>query len=260
MLTGLGICYPIKDYWSPCFTASNFTHCTSTPLFRIGWKVYVKRPEGVHIFAWGKSGPSKQKQRKSSNHQTYAIMNRNSWGEVSVNSIGVATNSNEYGEVGRADVVDGICCTTISNDGGEVEFGEELREVPDEEFIYANSPDDHHREVDSGDITEKNEGGCDRKVEVCSGETFRGEVRREVVCDGFCGISIPNNDREVELREELREVRDEEFLAANTSNDHHREVESVDILKKFRRMWRKSWGWWWRNNWRSCCWWNWWHN
>ncbi len=26
LLTGLGICYPIKDYWSHCFTDSNFTH------------------------------------------------------------------------------------------------------------------------------------------------------------------------------------------------------------------------------------------
>ena len=70
LLTGLGICYPIKDYWLHCFTALNFTHCTSTPLFQLGGKVYVRRSVRVHIFAWGKSGPSSSKSQESSIHQT----------------------------------------------------------------------------------------------------------------------------------------------------------------------------------------------
>ncbi len=57
MLAGLGICYPIKDYWSHCFTASTCTHYTSTPLFQWDGKVYV-RIDGAHVFAWGKLGPS----------------------------------------------------------------------------------------------------------------------------------------------------------------------------------------------------------
>ncbi len=32
LLTELGLCYPIKDYWLHCFTASTFAHFTSTPL------------------------------------------------------------------------------------------------------------------------------------------------------------------------------------------------------------------------------------
>ena len=155
LLTGLGICYPIKDYWLHCFTASNFIHCTSTPLFRIGGKVYVKRPEGVHIFAWGKSGPSKQKPKKYSNRETMEKMNMNSSGEVAGDGFGVSTNFHECGEVGGEFVGGGNCGGTISDNGGEVESREELREVRDEEFIYENSPDDHHGEVESGDIAEK---------------------------------------------------------------------------------------------------------
>ncbi len=68
-MNGLGICYPIKDYWFHCFTALNFTHCTSTPLFQLDGKVYVRRPKGVHIFAWGKSGPSSSTSPKYSIHQ-----------------------------------------------------------------------------------------------------------------------------------------------------------------------------------------------
>ncbi len=57
-MTGLGICYPKKDYWLHCFTASTLAHCTSTPLFWLYRKVYVRRPHGVDIFAYGKSEPS----------------------------------------------------------------------------------------------------------------------------------------------------------------------------------------------------------
>ncbi len=146
-------------------------------------------------------------------------MNRNSSGEVTSDGIRVVTNSYECGEVGGEVVGDGICGATITKNGGEIKLRKELREVCDEEFIYANSPDDHHGEVDSGDIAEKNDGGCDRKIEVGRGETIGGEVRGEVVGDGFCGASISNDGGEVELREELREVRNEEFVAANALYD-----------------------------------------
>ena len=56
----------------------------------------------------------------------------------------------------REVVGDENCAASISNNGGEVELREELREDRDEEFIYENSPDDHHGEVDFGDIHEKN--------------------------------------------------------------------------------------------------------
>ncbi len=109
----------------------------------------------------------------------------NSSGEVAGDGFGVSTNSYECGEVGGEVVGDGNCAASISNNGGEVELREELREDRDEEFIYENSPDDHHREVESGDIAEINEGGRDRKFEVGSGETIGGEVRGEVVGNGF---------------------------------------------------------------------------
>ncbi len=153
LLTGLGICYPIKDYWSNCFAASHFTHCTSTLLFRIGGKVYVKRPEGVHIFAWGKSG-----------RQTSSRMNRNSSGEVTSDGIRVVTNSYECGEVGGEVAGDGICGATISKNGREVKLRKELREVHYKEFIYVNSSDDNHGEVDSGDIFEKKKEGLTEKL------------------------------------------------------------------------------------------------
>ena len=156
-------------------------------------------------------------------------MNRNSSGEVAGDGFGISTNSYECGEVVGEVVGDGNCDSTISKNGGEVESREELREVRDEEFIYENSPDDHHGEVESGDIAEINEGGRDRKFEVGSGETIRGEVRGEVVGDGFCGASNSKDGGEVESREELREVCDEECIHANSPDHCHGEVVSGDV-------------------------------
>ncbi len=58
VLTGLGICYPIKYYRLHCFTAATFGHCTSTVLYWLVGKVYVRRTNGVNFFSWEKSGPS----------------------------------------------------------------------------------------------------------------------------------------------------------------------------------------------------------
>ncbi len=69
LLTGIRICYPIKEYWWHCFTDSTFTYCTSTPLLWLDGKVYVRRPDGGHIFAWGKSGPSSKNSLQYSNCQ-----------------------------------------------------------------------------------------------------------------------------------------------------------------------------------------------
>ncbi len=37
-LCGLGLCYQIFDYWSHCFMAASFYHCTSTALYQVGNK------------------------------------------------------------------------------------------------------------------------------------------------------------------------------------------------------------------------------
>ncbi len=241
LLTGLGICYPIKDYWSHCFTASNFTHCTSTPLFRIGGKVYVKRPEGVHIFAWGKSGPSKPEQRKSSNHRTSARLNRNSIGEVfddapedqngEVDSLDITEKNNEVfdgevevgsGESMRGVEVDGIGNTATSNNGGEVDLRNESGEVHDEEFQDPNVPDDHNGEVDSGDITENNNGVSDGEVEVGSGEST-GRVFDHRIGDGAVVEYIHNSNDSGEENKHCDENNsDEENQDDKTSveNDH----------------------------------------
>ncbi len=196
----------------------------------------MSRDQKEFIFAWGKSGPSKQKPKKYSNRETMEKMNMNSSGEVAGDGFGVSTNFHECGEVGGEFVGGGNCGGTISDNGGEVESREELREVRDEEFIYENSPDDHHGEVESGDIAEKNEGGSDGKVEVGIEETIGGVVRGEVVGGGFCAASISNGDGEVKSRVELREVRDEECKYENSPDDHHGEVDSGDIPEKNDRV------------------------
>ncbi len=55
-LLGLGICYRIIDYWSHCFMASSFYHCTLTALYQINDKIFAGSYPGVNIFAWGKGG------------------------------------------------------------------------------------------------------------------------------------------------------------------------------------------------------------
>ncbi len=206
LLTGLGICYPIKDYWSHCFTASNFTHCTSTPLFRLGGKVYVKRPKGVHIFAWGKSGPSKPNGRKSSNKRMSARLNRNSIGEFVDDGIGVATNSNDFGE-------------------GE-STGESRKDF-DEEVKDSNAPEDHNGEVDSLNITEKNNDVFDGEVPIGIRDSMGG-----VEDDGFGDSTISNDYGEVEVREESRDDRDDGIIDANSPDDHNGEVDFGDITEK----------------------------
>ncbi len=185
----------------------------------------MKRPEGVHIFAWGKSGPSSPKPRKSSNCQTSARMDGDSSGEVVGDGIGVATTSNNSSEVTGEVVGDGIGVTTTSNNCREVEFGEESRDDCDDKFIDANAPDDHHGEVDSGDIAEKNEGGRDREVEVGSGETIGG-----VVGDGIDSTTnTPDSRREVRCGKESKEDCAD---STNVSNDNHRKVDVGDINEK----------------------------
>ncbi len=52
-LTGLGICYPIENYWSQWFITLAFSHATSSAIRRIGGKVYAGNTYGIDIFAWG---------------------------------------------------------------------------------------------------------------------------------------------------------------------------------------------------------------
>ncbi len=47
----------------------HFAYCTSTPLFWLDGKVFVKRPDGVHIFVWGKLGTSTGVTTQHSTHQ-----------------------------------------------------------------------------------------------------------------------------------------------------------------------------------------------
>ncbi len=158
----------------------------------------MKRPEGVHIFAWGKSGPSKSEQRKSSNHQTSARLNQNSIGEFHDDGIGVDTNS---------------------NDCREGEFAVD-------EFKDSNASDDQIGEVDSGDITKNNDGVSDGEVGVGSGESMRG-----VIGDEIGDNATSNNRGEVDLRNKSGEVHDEEIQDANVQDDHNGEVDSGDITK-----------------------------
>ncbi len=68
---------------------------------------------------------------------------------------------------------------------------------------------------------------CDREVEVCSGESIRG-----VVGDGIDDATTSNDDKELELREELQED-----CAENTNglNDNHKKVVVGDINENKKR-------------------------
>ncbi len=55
-LSGLGICYPIVNFWSHCFMAASFYHCTSPAVFKVGDKIYMGNYPGIDVFAWGKGG------------------------------------------------------------------------------------------------------------------------------------------------------------------------------------------------------------
>ncbi len=182
----------------------------------------MKRPEAVHNFSWGKSGPSSLKQKKSSNCQTSARMDEDSSGQVVGVGISVASTSHNCGEITGEVVGDGIGVATTSNNcREEVKFKEESRDDCDEEFRDANAPDDHNGEVNSGDITESNKGVCDGEVVVGSGES-----NREFVGDGIGGATTTSDScGEVECGEELREDCAD---STNGSNDNHGEVDVGD--------------------------------
>ncbi len=55
-LSGLGICYQIKDFWPHCFMAASFYHCTSAALYNIDGKFFMGEYPGINVFAWGKGG------------------------------------------------------------------------------------------------------------------------------------------------------------------------------------------------------------
>ncbi len=76
---------PIKKHHQVCHNDCSSHH----QLLLLDGKIYVRRPQGVHIFAWGKSGPSSSKSTKSSNHQkreTNKVNGGASYGEVDVNN------------------------------------------------------------------------------------------------------------------------------------------------------------------------------
>ena len=126
------------------------------------------------------------------------------------------------GESMRGVEVDGIGDTATSNNGGEVDLRNESGEVRDEEFQDPNVPDDHNGEVDSGDITENNNGVSDGEVEVGSGESM-GRVFDHRIGDGAVVEYIHNSNDSGEENKHCDENNsDEENQDDKTSveNDH----------------------------------------
>ncbi len=68
--SGLGICYQIKDFWSHCFMAASFYHCTSAALYKIDGKFFMGEYPGINVFAWGKGGTANNRNRNRGNGAT----------------------------------------------------------------------------------------------------------------------------------------------------------------------------------------------